>query len=313
MAAAYPIPSFLQLPIEGVADEEADAGTTERARPRNAALVRNGSLRLTHPVRLAPDAGHAGDAGGTEDAGDAGGTADARDAGDAGNAGDAGVLAAVAAQGAEKRPAAIDREAAIATWRAWLKAWDIDADPAPVVDALVERLDDPRRCFHNLERVAAELAWLDTWRDSAQDPVALGFATWFRYAILDPARCDNEARSAEFARIGLAGLGVDTQRIRRVRELIVATRQGAVAGTPDAKLLVDIGRSYLADLPRTFDAHEDDLRAESVHVVDAIYWRRRIAAIRAMLIKPRVYLSDVARSRLEAAARGNLSRRLDAR
>src|SRR5690606_8849196 len=147
--------------------------------------------------------------------------------------------------------------------------------------------------FHNLERVASELACLGKWRDAARDPVAIGLATWFRYAILDPARCDNEARSAEFARIALAGLGVDSQRIRRVRELIVATREGAVAGTPDARLLVDIGRAYLAELPGDFDAHEENLRAESVHLVDAIYWRRRIAAIRAMLIKPRIYLSDV--------------------
>src|SRR5690606_32325330 len=182
-----------------------------------------------------------------------------------------------------------------------------------VIDALVERLDDPRRRFHNSGRVAAELGWLEAWRDGAQDPVAAGLATWFRYAILDPSRCDNEARSAEFARIGLAGLGVDTQRIRRVRELIVATRQGAVAGTPDARLLVDIGRAYMADLPQAFDAHEDDLRAESVHVVDAIYWRRRIAAPGAMLIMPRVDRGAIARGRLEAAARGTLSRRLDAR
>lgn len=143
--------------------------------------------------------------------------------------------------------------------------------------------------------------------------MAIGFAIWCRYAVRDASRCDNEARSAEFARIALAGLGVDTQRIRRVRELVIATREGAVVGTPDARLLVDIGRAWLAELPGDFDAHEEDLRAESVHVVDAIYWRRRIAAIRAMLIKPRIYLSDIGRSRLEAAARGNLSRRLEGR
>src|SRR5690606_33656752 len=57
MAAAYPIPSFLQLPIEGVADDEADSA--ERSRSRNAALARSGSLRLTHPVRLTPGAGDA--------------------------------------------------------------------------------------------------------------------------------------------------------------------------------------------------------------------------------------------------------------
>lgn len=296
MAAAHPIPSFLQLPIEGLAGEEAES--EEQARPRSAGLARGGSLRLTHPVRLAPEPDLAEQPAAARTSGPA-----ARDA--TGPATDADT------QPPDEHPAAFDREAAIATWRGWLQSWELEADPSPAIDALVERLADPRRHFHNLERVAAELRWLDTWRDSAADPVAVGFAIWFRYAVRDAARFDNEARSGEFARIALAGLGVDSQRIRRVRELIVATREGAVVGTPDARLLVDIGRAYLAELPGKFDAHEENLRAESVHVVDAIYWRRRIAAIRAMLIKPRIYRSDVARARLEAAARGNLSRRLE--
>ena len=319
MAAAYPIPSFLQLPIEGLADDEPGvAGKREdEDRPREAALARSGSLRLTRSLR--PPSGADEPAGMIDEAEPAPRSE---------------LPAAVPAPKSAPKPAVkpavkpapavagaspvdvgahFDREASLATWRAWLAAWELDTDPAPVVDALVECVGDPRRRFHNLERVASELAWLGQWRDAARDPVAIGLAIWFRYATLDPARCDNEARSAEFARIGLAGLGVGTVRIRQVRELVVSTREGAVASSPDAKLLADIGRARLGELPGVFDRHEEDLRAESVHIVDAIYWRRRIAAIRAMLIKPRVYFTDIARSRLEAAARGNLSRRLEAR
>lgn len=291
MAAVHPIPSFLQLPIDAV--EEAES--LERSRPRDAALARGGSLRLTHPVRVAPEGA------GTDEAEPGLRSADPT-----------GPMPATPAPQSAQSAGGFDRSATIAAWRAWLREWEIDADPAPVIDALVERLGDSRRYFHNLERVAAELAWLEEWRDAAQDPVAIGFATWFRYAILDASRCDNEARSAEFARIGLAGLGVDTNRIRLVRDLIVSTREGAVVGSPDARLLADIGRVRYADAAAAFDQHEEALRAESTHVVDAIYWRRRIAAIRAMLIKPRVYLTDVARDRLEASARENLSRRLKA-
>jgi len=293
MAAAHPIPSFLQLPIEGLAEQEAEPA--EQVRSRSAGLARGGGLRLTQPVKLVPEPPD-------DIRSDTGTPVPAAPAPVAG-----------LASGRRERPAPFDREATIAVWREWLRSWEIESDPAPAIDALVERLGDPRRHFHNLDRVASELRWLDTWRGHAQDPVAIGFAIWCRYAVRDASRCDNEARSAEFARIALAGLGVDTQRIRRVRELVIATREGAVVGTPDARLLVDIGRAWLAELPGDFDAHEEDLRAESVHVVDAIYWRRRIAAIRAMLIKPRIYLSDIGRSRLEAAARGNLSRRLEGR
>jgi predicted metal-dependent HD superfamily phosphohydrolase len=309
MAAAHPIPSFLQLPIEALAEEE--AAPTEQARPRSAALARGASLRLTQAVRIEP------------------GLAEAeRVAADAPADGSARPVASAQAMPAAQQPAVVeragrrtdarpaarfDREATLAVWREWLRTWEINSDPAPAIDLLAERLSDPRRHFHNLARVAAELRWLDTWRDKAQDPVALGFAIWFRYAVVDPSRCDNEARSAEFARIALAGLGVDGPRIRRVRELVLSMREGAIVGTPDARLLFDIGRAWLAELPAILDDLEENLRAESVHVVDAIYWRRRAAAIRAMLIKPRVYLSDVARARLEASARGNLSRRLEGR
>src|SRR5690554_5495306 len=101
MAAAYPIPSFLQLPIEGVADDEADS--TERSRPRDAALARSGSLRLTHPVRLAP---------GADDA-DPASTSRAEAAAARAPADAAQVLAAVANRGGDERPSAFDREAAI--------------------------------------------------------------------------------------------------------------------------------------------------------------------------------------------------------
>src|SRR5690606_32461110 len=208
IAAAHPIPSFLQLPIEGLADEEAES--EEQARPRSAGLARGGSLRLTHPVRLAPEP-----------------VVDDRQP--AARAVEPAMpAAALAGSVASAHPAgnpqgAIDREAATAVGRDWLQSWEMESDPAPAIDVLVERLGDARRHFHNLDRVAAELRWLDTWRGSARDPVAVGLAIWFRYAVRDPARCDNEARSGEFARIALAGLGMDTQRIRRVRELIVAT------------------------------------------------------------------------------------------
>lgn len=306
MAAARPIPSFLQLPIDALADD--DVQSVERPRPRDAALARGGSLRLTQPVRIAPpaDDGQAG----VDDAGRKPGQS-ARPLAEVPALGRA--LTVAAQEPAGTPMPAFDRDAVLASWRAWLRAWEVDTDPAPVVDAIIERMGDSRRSFHNLERLASELVRLDEWRHAAQDSVAVGFATCLRYVILDPSRCDNEARSAEFARIGLAGLGIDTNRIRLVRELIVSTREGAVIGSADARLLADIGRARLADPPRLFDTHEDDLRAESVHLVDAIYWRRRIAAIRAMLIRPSVYLTDIARGRLEATARGNLSRRLEAR
>lgn len=306
MAAARPIPSFLQLPIDELADD--DVQSVERPRPRDAALARGGSLRLTQPVRIAPPADDDGQTGF-----DDGWRTPGKSARPLTEVPALGRAPTAAQEPAGTPMPAFDRNAVLASWRTWLRAWEVDVDPAPVVDAIIERLGDSRRSFHNLERLASELARLDEWRHAAQDSAAVGFATCLRYVILDPSRCDNEARSAEFARIGLAGLGIDTNRIRLVRELIVSTREGAVIGSADARLLADIGRARLADPPRLFDTHEDDLRAESVHLVDAIYWRRRIAAIRAMLIRPSVYLTDIARGRLEAAARGNLSRRLEAR
>lgn len=313
MAAAYPIHDFLPAML----DELTGARHAEPKAREGAFLLRGGRgagavAGPDRPAERPVDAGTAArDACRVEPA-DPGLMARARAARDAVLDEATRSAGGFVLQPVSAPPVVRDRAHMLAAWREGLRGRGVSTDPAPVLDALLERLSDPQRSFHNLGRVLSELTWFDRWCDLAHDPLAVWLAIWFRYAMHEPARFDNEARSAEFARANLVRLGLDADSIREVRELVISTRDGACVTPRDAGLLADIDRARLADWPDAFDADEAMLRTESAHMTEHIYWRRRAEVLHAMIVQPQIYRTAPARDRLEAAARRNLARWLRA-
>ncbi len=192
-------------------------------------------------------------------------------------------------------------------WIPSLRAVGARTDAIELFERLRGAYSERHRHHQTLQYLAECLARLVRWREAAEHPHEVALAIWFKDAVYDPLRHDNEGRSARLAFDSLTAAGVDTEVARRVRDLVVATRHDSPPATNDGKLVVDIDLSYLAAGSERHAQAERNLRREMGHVTDFIYRRRRIEALKALAARLRIYQSDLVRASLETRARANIA------
>jgi predicted metal-dependent HD superfamily phosphohydrolase len=203
---------------------------------------------------------------------------------------------------------ATDEEATRIAVRAWERLWrptDLGR-MRPALDALLAAYSDPRRHYHNLRHIVDCQREFEPMREACERPDAVAAALLYHDVVYDPARGDNEERSAEVAAEALRGAGRPPGWIHTVRELILATRHTAPPATPDAAVVVDIDLSILGQPPDRFDEYERAIRLEYAHVPDAAFAAGRAKVLRQFLDRATVYATDHFRSRYEQPARRNL-------
>jgi predicted metal-dependent HD superfamily phosphohydrolase len=184
---------------------------------------------------------------------------------------------------------------------------------------LVERIrrlhSGPERGYHGWSHPQALLALLDDVRGRLNDPVAVECAILLHDAVYDPARGDNERRSAALARELLAGVVAEPALARAVR-LIEASELHAVPErlpdeeANDCRIFLDLDLSILGAEPAAFDRYEAGVRHEYRHLSDATFRAGRAAILRRLLERERLFLSDWGQERFEQSARTNLERSL---
>lgn len=192
-------------------------------------------------------------------------------------------------------------------WIPSLRAVGARTDAIDLFERLRGAYSERHRHHQTVQYLSECLAGLARWREAAEHPHEVALAIWFKDAVYDPRRHDNEGCSARLAFNSLTAAGVDSEVARRVRDLVVATRHDSPPATRDGKLVVDIDLSYLAAGTERHAQAERNLRREMGHVTDFIYRRRRIEALKALAARLRIYQSDPVRVCLEAQARANIA------
>jgi predicted metal-dependent HD superfamily phosphohydrolase len=178
---------------------------------------------------------------------------------------------------------------------------------------LVAAYGEPHRAYHNAAHITEVLRWFDVVAEQVgwRDPRAVYLAVVFHDAIYDPARRDNEARSAQLAR-ELAGAP------ERTAELILLTaRHGSIqfdeSGDPgavdaDAAYFLDCDTAILGAPRDEFDAYDAAIAAEYAHVPADAFRAGRAGFLAQLLARPQLFLTALFRTRLERVARANLAR-----
>jgi predicted metal-dependent HD superfamily phosphohydrolase len=169
----------------------------------------------------------------------------------------------------------------------------------------------PPRVYHTLEHVASCLAIFDEQRQLAKEPKLVEFALWLHDCVYRPATASNEEHSAAIAAMMLAGLGIPDLGRHRVRDMILATRHGAQATTPDAQLVADVDLAILGSSREQHAAYVRGIRAEYAAFDDATWSRGRRAFVQKLLEKPALFITPELAARFEAPARTNLARELN--
>ncbi len=175
---------------------------------------------------------------------------------------------------------------------------------------LAEHYAEPIRTYHNLDHIRECLCVLDEHRALASVPDVCELAIWLHDVIYDPLAKDNEARSAEFA----AELCANSSRIAHLAgtlsEIILATRHLPARLSGDAALVTDVDMSILAADPDRYARYGRQIRSEYPSITDAQFNAGRVAFLRGMLARARLYHTDEFHMRCDAGARANLAREI---
>ncbi len=173
---------------------------------------------------------------------------------------------------------------------------------------LIAAYRDPARFYHGLSHLVECLRLWREWREHSGKPDEIAIALWFHDALYDTARHDSEARSARWALDALTAGGVPFDTVRRIRDLVIATRPNESPSNDDARLMIDIDMAILGASPDRYERYEADLQREHSHMAEFIYRRKRLEVLKSLNTRQRIFQSDAARHTLEAQARENIAR-----
>jgi predicted metal-dependent HD superfamily phosphohydrolase len=194
-----------------------------------------------------------------------------------------------------------------------LRAWDALCTRADlrgaseVGAALLGRYREPHRRYHTTEHLLQVIRLLSELQ--ADDRLQL--AAWFHDAVYDPARADNEARSAALARECLQAAAFPSTQIDFVCGAVMATAGHAVERA-DFHALLDADLAILGASPAAYAAYRDGIRYEYRAVPDEQFRAGRRAFLESMLRRPALYRSAICRERFDVQAKRNLQAELDA-
>ncbi|QSX76152.1 hypothetical protein HIV01_006570 [Lysobacter arenosi] len=188
--------------------------------------------------------------------------------------------------------------------------------PQEQLDALQSAYASPPRAYHNFQHVQEvlrhyhEVAAGPGWRQ----PAEVGLAVLYHDAIYEAGQRDNETRSAELAVTHVARwwptAGIDAQRVVDLIEL--TARHGTLQPADvddEAALFLDCDMAILGAEPALFDAYDRGIAAEyRGHVPAWLFKLNRRRFLKALLARPRIYLSDFFHQRYDTQARRNLRR-----
>jgi predicted metal-dependent HD superfamily phosphohydrolase len=202
------------------------------------------------------------------------------------------------------RPGTLD----LGRWTALWSGLGAEGDGLSVFTRLAAAYAEPARVYHTTVHIHDCLAQFDLSRKAARRPEEVEAALWFHDAVYEPARSDNEDRSADLARTALADSGVPCDVADHIAGMVLATRHASIPNDPDVALVCDIDLSILGRTPEVFDRFERQIRREYGWVPEFAYRSARLEILRGFLKRSFIYQTEYFRNRYEVAARANLAR-----
>ena len=185
--------------------------------------------------------------------------------------------------------------------------------------ALVESWRSPDRYHHALRHLIDVLASIDQLAEETHDPDVVRIAAWYHGAEFAADRRtafahkggEDPMRGAVRAREELPRLGVPEETVARIADLQEQMhRHSAAAKDLDAQALCDADLAGLAADPQRYAEYRRNVRAEYAHIEPATYLEARIAILRKLASRSRIFCSPMAQD-WEEPARQNLIAELD--
>ncbi len=195
-----------------------------------------------------------------------------------------------------------------AEWTRLCAALGVDAAYAGQLwMTLAEAYGEPQRHYHTLDHIAAVIADAARLRARFAHPDTALLALFFHDIVYDPARRDNEARSADKLEVWL-GRRIEAGVLGACRTAIEATASHAAHGDADIDLVLDIDMAILGAPRAAYLRYAEGVAREylPVYGFDAYAAGRAKLFLEPALARDRLFLTE-SFAGLEAAARANLT------
>jgi predicted metal-dependent HD superfamily phosphohydrolase len=175
---------------------------------------------------------------------------------------------------------------------------------------LVAAYGEPQRHYHTLDHIAAVVARGVQLRARFAQPDAALLALFFHDVVYDPARRDNEARSADLLQDWL-GRHLDAGIVTFCRTAIEATASHAAQGDTDIDLVLDIDMAILGASRDAYLRYAEGVAREylPVYGLEAYAAGRAKLFLEPTLAHERLFLTAPFAG-LEDQARGNMTEEL---
>src|SRR5215212_1972660 len=98
---------------------------------------------------------------------------------------------------------------------------------------------EPHRFYHNAVHILDCLQQFDSVRHLATRADEVELAIWYHDIVYNPRASDNEERSAAWAKRDLENANINSEKVGRIVDLIMATKHDSEPATTDAELMVD--------------------------------------------------------------------------
>jgi predicted metal-dependent HD superfamily phosphohydrolase len=197
-----------------------------------------------------------------------------------------------------------------AAWLRTARAAGARGDLSSAGAQLLAAWAQPHRAYHDLRHLGEVLDRVDALAAAARNPDTVRLAAWFHDAVYDPAREDNEERSAQLAEQVLTGLRLLPGAVAEVARLVRLTAgHDPEPDDADGAVLCDADLAVLAAEPQRYAEYAADVRREYAHVPDREFARGRAQILRLLLARPALYRTQAARG-WEARARANVAAEL---
>lgn len=181
-----------------------------------------------------------------------------------------------------------------------------------IFTALVRAYSKRRRHYHNPGHLADMFRHFDRRRQQLKNPDLVAAAIFFHDVVYNPARRDNELKSAEQAAKDLPDLGFTPEEIHIVFDFILATQKHELTedAHPDLAWLLDFDLAILGSDWETYLQYTQKIRREYRLYPDVLYKPGRRKVLEHFLERANIFQTAELREAYEWQARSNIGREI---
>ncbi len=179
---------------------------------------------------------------------------------------------------------------------------------------LISNYSQKNRYYHNLKHIEIMLKYADNYKDTNINYERLFFAICYHDVIYNPYKHDNEEQSADFAKIHLELVGIESSLILKISKMILRTKEHALFDTQDDSetcLLLDFDLAILGSDEANYAAYSKQIRQEYKFVPLFVYKKKRINVLNNFLNQPQIYRTDYFIHNFEDKARRNIQSEIE--